>query len=86
MLGARSLPLAKLLRANSSGVKSASELCGRLQLYSMRQASIARRACAMVKNQCSFKHSSRNLPLKDSMYAFSTGLTGRMNARCTARS
>ncbi|KGC52801.1 hypothetical protein DM75_3705 [Burkholderia mallei] len=32
------------------------------------------RACASVVNQCSLRHSSRNLPLSDSMYAFCVGL------------
>ena len=36
------------------------------------------RACARLMNQCSLRHSSRNLPLKLSMYAFSFGLPGRI--------
>ena len=32
----------------------------------------------MLQNQCSFRHSSLNLPLKLSMYALSFGLPGRM--------
>ena len=31
-------------------------------------------ASAKLANQCSFRHSSRNFPLKLSMYAFSTGV------------
>lgn len=37
---------------------------GRSVLYSIRQASMARRAWAIVRNQCSFRHSSRKRPLK----------------------
>lgn len=40
-------------------------------LYSIRQSSMTLLAWAIVMNQCSFRHSSRNFPLKDSMYAFS---------------
>ena len=57
----------RIIIASSCGVRSPSELCGRSVLYSIRQFSIIRLACAIVTNQCSFKHSSRNLPLKDSM-------------------
>jgi len=76
-----SFVLAELFFAYSSGVRSPRELCGRSVLYSIRQFSIARRAWAIVRNQCSFRHSSRNLPLKLSTYAFSTGLPGRMKLR-----
>lgn len=47
-------------------------------LYSIRHLSMTRRAWAVVRNQCSLRHSSRNRPLKLSMYAFSIGLPGRM--------
>ena len=33
----------------------------------------------MLRNQCSFRHSSLNLPLKLSMYALPFGLPGRIN-------
>ncbi len=36
-------------------------------------------ASARLTNQCLFKHSSRNFPLKLAAYAFSIGLPGRMN-------
>ena len=73
------------IQNESPGVRSPSELCGRSVLYSILQFSMARRACTIVTNQCSFRHSSRNLPLKLSMYAFSTGLPGRMNESRTPR-
>src|SRR2546430_16131430 len=38
------------------------------------------RASARSRNQCWFKHSSRNLPLKLSTNAFSTGLPGSMKS------
>ena len=59
------------------------ELCVLSVLYSIRQLSMILLACAIVTNQCSFRHSSRNLPLKLSMYAFSFGLPGLMNDNCT---
>jgi 4-methoxybenzoate monooxygenase (O-demethylating) len=34
-------------------------------LYSIRQPSMDRLACAIVMNQCSFRHSSRNVGLAD---------------------
>ena len=71
--------------ANCSGVKSPSELCGRSVLYSMRHCSITRRAWAIVRNQCSFRHSSRKRPLKLSMYAFSIGFPGRMRFRAPSQ-
>lgn len=63
-----------------------SDLCVRFVLYSIRQLSMIRLAWAIVTNQCSFRHSSRNLPLKLSMQAFSFGLPGRMNDSCTPAS
>ena len=36
-------------------------------------------------NQCSLRHSSRNRPLKLSMYAFCTGLSGSTKCRWTQR-
>ena len=44
----------------------------------MRHASMSARASATLANQCSFRHSPRNLPLKLSTKAFSIGLPGRM--------
>ena len=34
-------------------------------------------------NRCTFRHSSARRPLKDSMWAFSTGFPGRMKSSCT---
>src|SRR5690606_19284672 len=51
-----------------SGDKSPSELCGRNSLYSLRQASIFSRASSRERNQCTFRHSSRKLPLNDSIF------------------
>jgi hypothetical protein len=51
------------------GVISPMVLCVRSSLYSRRQASITTWASCNVRNQCSFKHSSRNLPLKMSYEA-----------------
>ena len=42
----------------------------------MRQLSMTSRAWRMDKNQCSFRHSSRNLPLKLSTKQFWVGLLG----------
>jgi hypothetical protein len=39
----------------------------------MRHASMTDVASARLTNECSFRHSSRKLPLKLSMYAFSIG-------------
>lgn len=43
----------------------------------MRQASILHRASSKDINQFSFRHSCRNLPLKDSTVALSVGVPGR---------
>ena len=42
-------------------------------------------ASASEVNGCTFKHSSRNHPLHDSIQAFSTGLPGRMQSSGTPR-
>ena len=70
---------------NSSGIMYSSELCGRAVLYSTRRSSTVSRPCSSVMNRCSFRHSSLNRPLKLSMYAFSTGFPGVMNASFTPR-
>jgi hypothetical protein len=49
-----------------------------LALDSCRQASTTTCASCDVRNQCSFRHSSRNLPLKLSINAFWTGFPGWM--------
>ncbi len=68
---------------NSMGVISPMVLCVRSSLYSLRQASITTCASCTVRNQCSFKHSSRNLPLKLSINAFWTGFLGWMKCSRT---
>jgi len=55
--------------ANCRGVKSPSELCGRNSLYSSRHISIFSRASSIDKNQFTFRHSSRKVPLNDSIIA-----------------
>src|SRR5207245_124508 len=49
-------------------------------------ASISTVASRRLRNQCSFKHSSRILPLKLSMNAFWTGFPGSMKCSFTPRS
>jgi simple sugar transport system substrate-binding protein len=44
-----------------------SALCGRSSLSSLRQASNFVRVSSRLMNQCTFRHSVRNFPLKDSM-------------------
>ncbi len=58
---------------NSWGVTFPIALWVRSSLYSRRHASITSWASCRVTNQCSFKHSSRNLPLQLSIKAFCTG-------------
>ena len=48
-------------------------------------ASHFRRASSRLMNQCAFKHSARNLPLKDSMKALSVGFPGREKSSMTPR-
>ncbi|MDR6392608.1 hypothetical protein J2803_005247 [Paraburkholderia phenoliruptrix] len=52
-------------------------------LYSIHRSSISLVAWRIKTNQCSFRHSSQNRPLKLSIKAFSTGLPGRMNDSVT---
>src|SRR5687767_7646259 len=59
-----------MIGMNSMGVRCPMALCVRSSLYSLRQASITTCASCTVRNQCSFKHSSRNFPLKLSIKAF----------------
>ena len=49
----------------------------------MRQSSIVTRESARSWNQFRFRHSSRNLPLKLSMYPFSVGLPGVIKCSLT---
>ena len=49
-------------------------LCGRWALSSILHASMVRLASARLVNHYSFRHSSRNVPLKLSTKAFGTGL------------
>src|SRR3954451_13714099 len=60
-------------------VRDPSELCGLTSLSSLLHSSIFSFASARSANQLTFKHSSRSLPLKLSMWPFSVGLAGRMN-------
>jgi hypothetical protein len=52
-------------------------------LYSFCQACIVDLASVKSVNQCTFKHSSRKLPLNDSIKALSVGFPGRENSRIT---
>lgn len=62
------------------------QTCERLETvqfkYKLREEAVARR---IDKNQCSFSHSSRNLQLELSMYAFCCGLPGSINCSCNCR-
>jgi hypothetical protein len=66
--------LAAYSPANSLGARSLRALRGRLSLYSCRQASMSCLASARVSNQWTLRHSSRKVPLKDSINALSVGL------------
>ncbi len=72
--------------ANSSGDRYLSGLCGLSLLYPFLQASIFALASARVRNQFAFRHSSRNRPLKLSMWPFCIGRPGSMNTRRICRS
>lgn len=63
---------------NAYGVNPRKELWGRCRLYCFLQVSIFCWASWRVRNQCSLRHSSRNLPLKLSIKALSCGLPGRI--------
>ena len=58
-------------------------LCGRIVLYSRRQFSIMILASFSVKNNSRFNNSSRNFPLKLSLYPFSQGLPGSIKSVLT---
>ena len=77
--------LGRQVAANSAGVLSPSELCGRSVLYSLLQSSKFDFASSSLSNQCVFKHSSRSLPLNDSTKALSVGLPGREKHNFTPR-
>jgi|SRR5471032_3369296 hypothetical protein len=49
----------------------------------MRHASICSRARSIDSNSFTFRHSSRNLPLKDSHKPLSVGFPGRVKSSCT---
>src|SRR5690606_29720122 len=51
-------------------------LCGWNVLYSSRHTSIFSFVSSSDKNQCVLRHSSRKLPLKDSIYGLSVGFPG----------
>jgi hypothetical protein len=59
------------------------ELCGLNELYSSRHSAIFSLASAIDRNQLVFRHSSRKLPLKDSIYALSVGFPGLEKSRMT---
>src|SRR6185503_5648201 len=61
----------------SFGVRPAKELCGLKPLYSSLNNWIFSFASSSERNQLTFKHSSRKLPLKDSMNGLSVGFPGR---------
>lgn len=58
-------------------------LGGRTSLQSLSQASHFRTASPRLMNQCAFRHSARNLPLKLSMNALSVALPGREKSSVT---
>src|SRR6516164_3600081 len=67
-------------RLNSAGVSCPRLECGRISLYSRRNSSITTFASTRFLNHCMLRHSSRNLPLKDSFEPFCQGLPGSMCA------
>src|SRR5690242_11125293 len=60
----------------SFGVRPDKELCGLKPLYSSLNNRIFSFASASERNQLTFKHSSRKLPLNDSMNGLSVGTDG----------
>lgn len=71
---------------NSAGVRYPSELCGRSQLYSSRQLATVRRTSPSMRNQLTFKHSSRSHPWKLSTWPFCIGRPGWRGTSATLRS
>lgn len=67
--------------ALSTGVWYPSARCSRRWLDSRRQRSRTTRAASMLRKTSSFRHASRNLPMKLSAYPFSHGCPGAMDHR-----
>src|SRR4030095_7138393 len=67
----------------SFGVRPDKELCGLKPLYSSLNNWIFSFASSSERNQLTFKHSSRKLPLKDSMNGLSVGFPGREKSSVT---
>ncbi len=65
------------LRMNSAGVMSFNDECVLSWLYSLRQLSSLSCASSSERNQWMFRHSSRRLPLNDSINGLSVGFPGR---------
>src|SRR5689334_2602411 len=65
------------------GVRPDKELCGLKPLYSSLNNLIFSFASSSERNQLTFKHSSRKLPLKDSMNGLSVGFPGREKSSVT---
>src|SRR5215213_9147096 len=70
-------------RTTSFGVRPDKELCGLKPLYSSLNNWIFSFASSNERNQLTFKHSSRKLPLKDSMNGLSVGFPGREKSNVT---
>ena len=69
----------------SMSITSPIVLSVRSALYWCCQVSITTYASCTVRNLCSFKHASRNLPLQLSIHAFRTGFPGWIKCSCTLR-
>src|SRR5256885_2773285 len=67
----------------SFGVRPDQALCGLKPLYSSLNAWIFCFASSSERNQLTFKHSSRKLPLNDSMNGLSVGFPGREKSNVT---
>src|ERR1041384_1480709 len=67
----------------SFGVRPDKELCGLKPLYSSLNNLIFSFASSSERNQLTFRHSSRKLPLNDSMNGLSVGFPGREKSSVT---
>src|SRR5687767_14059433 len=67
----------------SFGVRPDKELCGLKPLYSSLNNWIVSFASSSERNQLTFRHSSRKLPLKNSMNGLSVGFPGREKSSVT---
>ncbi len=59
--------------------------CGRASLQRLRYAARFRDPLLRIMNQCWFRRSTQNLPLKDSMNTLFVGLSGRLKSSVTLR-